>query len=150
MLLKFGQTLVLSGMVERDVQNSDAGVPGLRDLPFVQYFFGRRVTRDFEKEVVVILTPRRPTFLAEAMGSVQDYLSRPDLDEEGRHHREYIKAQARRAVTELTPNTTAIIASLSNNLFFHEFRTGDLAPPRTHGGPNVKSFLRSLLELLYF
>jgi Tfp pilus assembly protein PilF len=149
-MMKFGQTLVISGMIERDVQDDDSGVPLLRDVPGIQYFFGRRDTQDFAKEVIAILTPRRPTFLAEAIGSVTDYLTRPDLDEQGRHDVNQVRAEAKRTVGGMTPNVTAIIARLSDNLFYHEVRTGDLAPPRMHGGPNFPRMLKEIREALYF
>jgi hypothetical protein len=149
-MMKFGQTLIISGMVERDLQDADSGVPLLRDLPVVQYFFGRRDTLDFRKEVIAILTPRRATFLPDALRSVEEYLSRPDLVSSGRHDLDHVRAQARRAVTGVTPHVTAIIASLADNVFFHEFRSGDLAPPRIHGGPGFRRILKEILELLYF
>lgn len=149
-MLKFGQTLILSGMRERDLQDSDAGVPLLREIPGIRYLFGRRTTQDFEKEVLILLTPRRPTFLNEGLASAREYRSRSDLDPRGRHDADRARAEARRSDLGLTPNVTAILSALADNEFYTEFRTGDLAPPRLHRSVDLEQLIRDVREMLMF
>jgi len=57
--VQLGQTVVLSGLSEHQVEESKVGVPVLQELPGVQYFFSQRDHLVFEKSTLVLLTPRR-------------------------------------------------------------------------------------------
>ena len=59
-VLKFGQTLILSGLAEQEVQRASDGVPVLQDIPVLQYLFRARTTDTFRRSVVVLITPRKP------------------------------------------------------------------------------------------
>jgi type II secretory pathway component GspD/PulD (secretin) len=58
-IMKFGQTLVLSGLREKETSESKSGVPLLMDIPIVQYLFSNKTTQDFHRSILIILTPRR-------------------------------------------------------------------------------------------
>lgn len=58
-IMKYGQTLVLSGLREKEVSEGKSGVPLLMDIPFVQYLFSNKKTKDSHKTILVLLTPRR-------------------------------------------------------------------------------------------
>jgi len=45
-LVSYGQTFVLNGLVERELDVTENGVPLLQDIPILQYFFKRSVTMD--------------------------------------------------------------------------------------------------------
>ncbi len=54
------QTLILSGLREKQTTETKSGVPLLRDIPLLQYLFSNEKTLDFHKSVVILITPRRP------------------------------------------------------------------------------------------
>ncbi|HAT72523.1 MAG TPA: hypothetical protein DCS63_06885 [Elusimicrobia bacterium] len=54
------QTLVLSGLREKQTTETKSGVPLLRDIPLLQYLFSNEKTMDFHKSVVILISPRRP------------------------------------------------------------------------------------------
>ena len=58
-VMNLGQTLVLSGLREKQTTAIKAGVPVLRDIPIIQYLFSHEETYDFHKSILVLLTPRR-------------------------------------------------------------------------------------------
>ncbi len=58
-IIKFGQTLVLSGLREKETSEGKSGVPLLMDIPIVQYLFSNKTTQDFHRSILIILTPRR-------------------------------------------------------------------------------------------
>lgn len=58
--LRFGETLVLSGLAEREDSRDASEVPGLSRIPGVNLFFASREDRKLRNNVVVLLTPRRP------------------------------------------------------------------------------------------
>jgi hypothetical protein len=54
----FGQTIMLGGVQSELKIRSKRGFPGLSDIPFVQYFFGREQTFWDKRSVLFLLTPR--------------------------------------------------------------------------------------------
>lgn len=64
--MEIGQTLVLSGLTEREESEQTHGLPGIERVPGVRRIFSRDVRTVFEKSVVVLLTPKAPDFIAAA------------------------------------------------------------------------------------
>lgn len=56
--MNYGESLILSGLSEKETERKRDGVPGLQDVPGLQYVFSNRTTSDFQKSVLVLLTPR--------------------------------------------------------------------------------------------
>ena len=57
-LVKDGETIVLGGILKDTSQDSESGVPYLKDIPVVGWLFkNQRVQKDFE-ELMVFITPR--------------------------------------------------------------------------------------------
>ena len=56
--MNYGETLILSGLSEKETERKRDGVPGLQDAPLIQYLFSNRTTSDFQKSVLILLTPR--------------------------------------------------------------------------------------------
>lgn len=64
-VLSHGQTLILSGLSQRESRTGVSGVPFLKDIPIVKYFFSTRVTTTADAAVIILLTPRDPAFMDE-------------------------------------------------------------------------------------
>jgi len=60
-LMKFGETLIISGLDEKELSNFDSRVPVLGSLPGFNYFFGKSSNQKKHNSAVVMLTPRKPT-----------------------------------------------------------------------------------------
>lgn len=58
-LVKFGQTFILNGLVEREKDQSQSGVPVLQDIPILQYFFKKHVTLDYNRQILTLITVRK-------------------------------------------------------------------------------------------
>lgn len=54
----FGQTLILSGLSERQSETVRSGVPVLQELPGLQYLFSSQSRMEYLKSVIILLTPR--------------------------------------------------------------------------------------------
>lgn len=52
-----GETQVLAGLIQRDERRSNAGVPGLNDVPWVNKLFGQSNDTDTKTEIVLLITP---------------------------------------------------------------------------------------------
>ena len=57
--VKFGQTFILNGLIEREKDQSQNGVPVLQDIPILQYFFKRHVTLDYNRQILTLITVRK-------------------------------------------------------------------------------------------
>lgn len=56
-MLRTGETIVISGLTKERGVGSDAGVPGLRDLPGGRYAFGSTNRTQQMEEVLIFITP---------------------------------------------------------------------------------------------
>jgi general secretion pathway protein D len=55
--LKEGETNVLGGLISQLEQTSMAGLPILKDIPVLKYFFGRENKQHNDVEIIIMLTP---------------------------------------------------------------------------------------------
>lgn len=53
-----GETVVISGLTKRTTTESDAGAPGLRDVPVLGWLFKSENKSDSLEEVLIFITPR--------------------------------------------------------------------------------------------
>jgi len=84
-VLSLGQTLILSGLNQRESRTGLTGVPYLREIPILKYFFSTKTTVIADTAVIVLLTPRDPAF--------QDERNRKALAEFVAKRRAFIKAK---------------------------------------------------------
>lgn len=144
--LKYGETLILSGLSERNIESDNSGVPVLRDVPLVQYLFSRQTKRDFHKSVLILITPRRPSYTNR---------SEQDIAAERKSMSEFDRVQAQfedkyKLWFKPVPNLAASTKVLETSPIYREFRSGDLAMESwtsraSHGGR-----LRAALQFLYY
>jgi hypothetical protein len=57
-----GQTLILSGLNQREARSGREGVPGLMYIPLVKYLFSTRTLLQADVAVMILLTPRDPAY----------------------------------------------------------------------------------------
>lgn len=74
-VLNIGQTLILSGLNQRESRSGRSGVPVLRDIPLVKYLFSSKSTIENDVAVLILLTPRDPAFWDEQyLRSTREFL----------------------------------------------------------------------------
>jgi tetratricopeptide (TPR) repeat protein len=61
-VLDLNQTLILTGLSQREQTVSRSGVPGLKSVPIIKYLFSeeKTITKDFS--IIILLTPREPAY----------------------------------------------------------------------------------------
>ena len=144
-VMKFGETLILSGLSERDQSKDREGVPFLQDVPLVQYLFSRNLSRDYYKSVLILLTPRRAQFTNRSEADIaaeRASMSPGDL----------ALAEFEEKFTpwfKPTPNIAEITKALDSSAVYREFRTGDLAASWNRIG-GTQDRLRSAVKFLYY
>jgi hypothetical protein len=61
-VLSLGQTLILSGLSQRESRTGRSGVPVLMNIPILKYLFSTTSTVQADTAVIILLTPRDPAF----------------------------------------------------------------------------------------
>lgn len=142
--LKFNETLVLSGLSEREVSSVSSGVPVLRDIPGLQYLFNRETTLDFTKSVVILLTPRRVSTYGELLETA--YISHEGSPE-------LVKRAHAKAVKEMGgvwPNLKAALQHMERNKLYAGVRNGDMHLEKWDDTSGIERRVSDALKLLYY
>jgi general secretion pathway protein D len=142
-VLEPGESLILSGLSEKETENIRDGVPGLQDVPLIQYLFSRQTTRDFNKSVLILVTPRMPEYVYRpgkvrgGAGGTGDQV----LDELKARYSDWFRPY---------PNWASVFRHLQNNSLYREFRTGDVALETWNTQTSRKARFEKALDFLYF
>ncbi|QAU34829.1 secretion protein [Janthinobacterium sp. 17J80-10] len=139
-VMNLGDTLVLSGLSEKSASSTRDGVPGLQDVPVIQYLFSNKKTNDLQRSALILVTPRSPVQIAEtAAGADESMASR-------------MKALREKfGFANSSPaNIEAIMTQLQANEFFREFRQGDVSMERWDRMRSTGDRLREVLGFLYY
>ncbi|KLN58929.1 hypothetical protein WH96_20270 [Kiloniella spongiae] len=144
-VLKYNETLVLSGLSERETEKLRDGVPLLQDLPGIQYLFSTKSTLDFTKSVIILLTPRKPRYTY--ADGTDKFEPTVDQKTEQPHLK---KLEGRADWFQPASNLDAVFYHLNDGSFFQEFRQGDLTVERWSQPDRVSKMVTDTLKLLYF
>lgn len=145
-IMRFGETLILSGLREREHTKDKTGVPLLRDVPLLQYLFSTHVDYDYAHHVLILLTPRKPSTLTETERAAQAYARSPEFQVE----RDDASTEAMNALRQRRPNLEAILAKIQLSQYRHEFHSGDLSSRRFAPSPSLERVLGDVKQMLYF
>lgn len=142
--MKFGETLILGGLSERETSKTADGVPGLMDIPGLNYFFSQRVEREFERSILILMTPRRPVYTRQA-GADRDAVN----GEMSELEQELAKLE-RRHGDWYTPRPTfdVLREHLEGKAFFEEFRAGDVQIDAWQSNPESQQMIASVRDRL--
>ncbi len=85
-VLDTNRTLILSGLNQKERRTGHSGVPILRSIPLLRYFFSTTTNTEVDTSVIILLTPRDPAF--------QDERNRKALEEFVKKRRSLVAARA--------------------------------------------------------
>lgn len=139
-VMNLGETLVLSGLSEKSSSNTRDGVPGLQDVPIVQYLFSNKKTNDIQRSVLILITPRSAVQVAEAPPQAGDSMASRMLALRERFG----------FASRIPPNVDAILNQVQSNELFREFRQGDVSMERWDRMHSTGDRLKEALEFLYY
>jgi tetratricopeptide (TPR) repeat protein len=121
-VMRYGETLILGGLSEKEADMTRDGVPGLQDVPLLQYLFSKNTTTDYQKSVLILLTPRPPQYVYQPDKARQEYEKSLSEDE-----RPIATLRSRYADWfKPYPNWASVFHHLQENGLYREFRTGDV------------------------
>ena len=139
-VMNVGDTLVLSGLSEKSSSNTRDGVPVLQDVPFLQYLFSNQKTNDYQRSVLILITPRDPVYTSKIDQSPNAAMS------------DSMKALREKfGFTGSTPsNVEVVLHQLKTSDYFREFRQGDVTLERWDRMHSTGDRLRQALGFLYY
>ena len=78
-----GQTVILGGLVQSELKHSEAGIPILKDIPYIgKYLFGKTIDEENRTELLVFMTPyviNTPEDMDREARRRKDYINAPEL-----------------------------------------------------------------------
>jgi general secretion pathway protein D len=138
--LGYDQTLILTGLTDRERGDQSDRTPFLGEVPGLRYLFKDRQVSDNARSVLVMLTPRRPgaadplAAAASGAGSDVEALKRRWADAGGSAPR--------------SANLAATFRALQRNGLFRELREGDVALDEWKDRDTLARALQQDLEFL--
>ena len=139
-VMNLGDTLVLSGLSEKSSSSTRDGVPGLQDVPGLQYLFSNKKTNDIQRSVLILVTPRAPVQIAAAAAGASDPMAA----------RMKVLRESFGFGGGSPANIEAVLNQLQGNEFFREFRQGDVSMERWDRMRSTGDRLKEALGFLYF
>tara|TARA_R110002126_G_scaffold279836_1_gene426913 strand:- start:63801 stop:65747 length:1947 start_codon:yes stop_codon:yes gene_type:complete len=145
-VMKFGETLILSGLSEKETESSRDSVPLLGDIPVIQYLFANEAKRDFRKSVLIMLTPRRAHYVN------QDAEERAKVDAAMSEFEKSIDVFEERNKDWFIPPSTfsEIMKTTQVNSLFSEFKTGDFTLENWNSRDTHEKRLEKAVEFLFY
>lgn len=141
-VLGFGETLILSGLSEKETNRVRDGVPLLQDIPIIQYLFSRIDTSDFQRSVLILVTPRRAEHVyKEGNGSVVGSREGGALSELRARYTDWFRPY---------PNLASVFQHLGSSSLYREFRTGDVTLERWDKQATLQERLHQVVDFLYY
>lgn len=145
--MKFGDTLVLSGMSEKATENLRDGVPLLQDIPIIQYLFSNQNTLDFTKSIVILLTPRKPRYTLKDGTDKIDLANPADADIMQSNLDELM---ASKGWSKPVDNLDSVFWHLKDSKFFKEFRSGDVRMEKWNYPDRLERMTKRAVQFLYY
>ncbi len=143
--IRINETLVLSGLTEREAISGSSGVPLLKDIPGVQYLFSKRTVQNFNKTVLILITPRRMVAYGELLDQVQA-LDKKDVEPK------LMQETRQRALKELGaqwPNLYHAIRHMSRSERAFGVRSKDIELEDWNKPKRVQKILQDAVNSLY-
>ncbi len=139
--LRYGETMVISGLSDQEKEVIDDKVPGIGDLPIFQYLFRQQVKTSSKKTILVLLTPRRAGL---------SYETGDPIEAASRAGTENIdKLEKSASWMRPASNLKAFVKHLGKYEFFNHYRKGDMQLESWAGEKNIDDAISRTLEYLY-
>ena len=156
-VMGFGETLILGGLSEKETSNTRDGVPLLQDIPGIQYLFSTKKTDDFQRSVLMLITPREPqyTYSKEAAAAPNNASAKKGekAGEESGRGGEGSMNELRARYSDWFkpyPNMASVFSQLNSSSIYREFRTGDVTLEKWDKQSTTMDRLKQALDFLFY
>jgi type II secretory pathway component GspD/PulD (secretin) len=148
-VMNMGDTLVLGGLSEKESTTSRDGVPLLQELPGLQYLFSQQSKTDFQRSVLILITPRPAAYTWQADEARAAAEGAAGNAEQGESATNVLSARFGDWFKPY-PNLASVFHHLSLADLYREFRTGDVTLERWDRMDTTRERLRQALDFLYY
>lgn len=148
-VMRMGDTLVLGGLSEKESTTDRDGVPGLQDLPGLQYLFSRQSRTDFQRSVLILITPRPTAYTWRPDDPNAPRVDASKPGEAGDNSMEVLRARYGDWFKPY-PNLAAVFHHLNDTELYREFRTADVTLERWERMDSTAERLRQALKFLHY
>ena len=159
-VMEFGETLVLGGLSEKETSVTRDGVPVLQDIPGVQYLFSQKDTNDFQRSVLMLITPREPQYTYRKDAPPGSPAPAPAPGSPQAAEAAASGAGTESSMTELRarygdwfkpyPNLASVFNQLNSSSIYREFRTGDVTLEKWDRQSTTSERIKQALDFLFY
>ncbi|CAN1525748.1 Type II/III secretion system [Burkholderiaceae bacterium] len=144
-LVTYGQTFVLNGLVEREIDSMSNGVPFLQDIPILQYFFKRSVTLDYNRQILTLVTVRRLVDSDDSIAKAKNKTGLMSSHKMSDQVQEYLDLQNNKPVLD------EVLAGLrADNGLYTKLRQRDLIQESYGSKTMIKRLIEDIKDMAYF
>ena len=144
-LVSYGQTFVLNGLVERELDVTENGVPLLQDIPILQYFFKRSVTMDYSRQILTLVTVRKLVDSDESIAKAKNKGGLMSSHKMSDQVQEYLDLQNNKPVLD------EVLSGLrADNVLYTKLRQRDLIQESYGSKSIIKRLIEDIKDLAYF
>ena len=153
--VKYGETLVLDGLTDREFNRGQNGVPVLQDIPIIQYLFNNVTRMQYAENVLVLITPRKLIADAKDLKSIEEAeLKREKGELTSKEYSIYESIKVyQNAVTQMYPNLDGAIGALDrDSAYFRQFKSALISTDEDAwvSQPGMTRFFSDAANMLYF
>jgi tetratricopeptide (TPR) repeat protein len=143
--VKYGQTYVLNGMIERELDRVNNGVPVLMDIPIVQNLFSKSVKIDFSRQILTLVTVRRMVDDNDSINLAKNPTGNVNNHKLSSQVEEFIALQSSKTVMD------EVLEGLkADNSLYLRLRNRDVIQESYSSQSALKRILYDLKEMAYF
>lgn len=144
-LVTYGQTFVLNGLVERELDSMSNGVPILQDIPILQYFFKRSVKLDYNRQILTLVTVRKLVDSDESIASAKNKSGLVSSHKMSDQVQEYLDLQKNKPVLD------EVLAGLrADNGLYTKLRQRDLIQESATSKGVIQKIIDDVRSMVYF
>jgi tetratricopeptide (TPR) repeat protein len=144
-LVTYGQTFVLNGLIEREIDTMSNGVPVLQDIPILQYFFKRSVTLDYNRQILTLVTVRKLVDSEESVAKAKNKTGLISAHKMSDQVQEYLDLQNNKPVLD------EVLSGLrADNVLYTKLRQRDLIQESYGSKSMINRLIDDLRDIVLF
>ena len=144
-MVRFGQTFILNGLIEREKDQSQNGVPVLQDIPILQYMFSKQVTLDYNRQILTLITVRKLIDSEDSASKAKDSLGSISTHKLSDEVDSFMNLQNNRPVLDEVLNGLK-----KDNFLFKKLSQRDVLQDSYGSQKALDRIINDLKDLLYF
>ena len=144
-MVRFGQTFILNGLIEREKDQSQNGVPVLQDIPILQYMFSKQVTLDYNRQILTLITVRKLIDSEDSASKAKDSLGSISTHKLSDEVDSFMNLQNNRPVLDEVLNGLK-----KDNFLFKKLSQRDVLQDSYGSQKALDRIINDLKDMLYF